>query len=75
MFCCVWVLTDFTHFTRHISLALGVNMWLPSASQATLDMYKLEQLERLRSEIPPTGQWLPILVTDIRSQIKTDSQI
>ena len=32
---------------------------------------KLEQLERLRSEIPPTATWLPILVIHIRSQVKT----
>ena len=32
---------------------------------------KLEQLERLRSEIPPTAPWLPILVVHIRSQVKT----
>ena len=33
--------------------------------------FKLEQLERLRSEIPPTAPWLPILVIHIRSQVKT----
>ena len=32
---------------------------------------KLEQLERLRSEIPPTTPWLLILVIHIRSQVKT----
>ena len=32
---------------------------------------KLEQLERLRSEIPPAAPWLPILVIHIRSQVKT----
>ena len=31
---------------------------------------KLEQLERLRSEIPPAAPWLPILVIHIRSQVK-----
>ena len=31
---------------------------------------KLEQLERLRSEIPPTAPWLPILVIHIRPQVK-----
>ena len=36
---------------------------------------KLEQLERLRSEIPPAAPWLPILVIHIRSQVKkTQSQ-
>ena len=29
-----------------------------------------QQLERLRSEIPPAVPWLPILVIDIRSQVK-----
>ena len=32
---------------------------------------ELEQLERLRSEILPAAQWLPILVIYIRSQVKT----
>ena len=32
---------------------------------------KLEQLERLHSEIPPAAPWLPILVIHIRSQVKT----
>ena len=32
---------------------------------------KLEQLERLRFEIPPAAPWLPILVIHIRSQVKT----
>ena len=34
-------------------------------------LVKLEQLERLRSEIPPAAPWLPILVIHIRSQVKT----
>ena len=34
-------------------------------------LWKLEELERLRSEIPPATPWLPILVIHIRSQIKT----
>ena len=29
-----------------------------------------KQLERLRSEIPPTTTWLPIVVIHIRSQVK-----
>ena len=32
---------------------------------------KLEQLEHLRSEIPPAAPWLPILVIHIRSKVKT----
>ena len=32
---------------------------------------QLEQLECLRSEIPPAAPWLPILVIHIRSQVKT----
>ena len=32
---------------------------------------KLEQLERLRSEIPPAALWLPILVIHITSKVKT----
>ena len=32
---------------------------------------KLEQLERLRSEIPPAAPWLPILVIHIRPRVKT----
>ena len=36
-----------------------------------LRQVKLEQLERLRSEIPPAAPWLPILVIHIRSQVKT----
>ena len=35
------------------------------------DNYELEQLERLRSDIPPTAPWLPILGSHIRSQVKT----
>ena len=31
---------------------------------------KLEQLERLRSEDTPTASWLPILLSQIGSQIK-----
>ena len=31
---------------------------------------QLEQLERLRSEIPAAAPWLPILVIHIRSQVK-----
>ena len=34
-------------------------------------LVKLEQLERLRSEIPPAAPWLPILVIHYRSQVKT----
>ena len=37
----------------------------------TLWQLELEQLERLRSEIPPTATWLHILVIHIRSQGKT----
>ena len=33
--------------------------------------HKLEQLERLHSEIPPAAPWLPILVIHIRSHVKT----
>ena len=36
-----------------------------------LSVIQLEQLERLRSEIPPAAPWLPILVIHIRSQVKT----
>ena len=32
---------------------------------------KLEQLECLRSEIPPATPWLPVLVIQIRSKVKT----
>ena len=32
---------------------------------------KLEQLERLHSEIPPAAPWLPTVVIHIRSQVKT----
>ena len=34
-------------------------------------LIELEQLERLHSEIPPAAPWLPILVIQIRSQVKT----
>ena len=37
----------------------------------TVKQRKLEQLERLRFEIPATAPWLPILVIHIRSQVKT----
>ena len=37
-------------------------------------LVKLEQLERLRSEIPPAAPWLPILVIHIRSQETRQSQ-
>ena len=36
-----------------------------------LKLTQLEQLERLRSEIPPTAPWLPILMIHITSQVKT----
>ena len=39
----------------------GVEKWI-----------KLEQLERLRSELPPAAPWLPILVIHIRSQSQTN---
>ena len=39
--------------------------------QTTKFRFKLAQLERLRSEIPPAAPWLPILVIHIRSQVKT----
>ena len=40
-----------------------------------IGMNKLEQLERLRSEIPPPPSlWLPILMIHIRSQVKTRRQ-
>ena len=32
---------------------------------------KLEQLERLHYEIPPTATWIPILAIHVRSQGKT----
>ena len=32
---------------------------------------KLEQLEHLHSEIPPTAPWLPTLMIHIRFQVKT----
>ena len=35
---------------------------------------KLEQLERLRSEIPPAAPWLLILMIHIRPQVKRQSQ-
>ena len=38
---------------------------------AFLDSQKLEQLERLHSEIPPAAAWLPMLVIHIRSKVKT----
>ena len=39
------------------------------------EQWKLEQLERLRSEIPPATPWLPILVIHMSSQVKiTQSQ-
>ena len=41
------------------------------AHQSFNQMDKLEQLERLRSEIPPAAPWLPITVIHIRSQVKT----
>ena len=34
-------------------------------------LIKLQQLERLRSEIPPTASWLPTVVIHIRTQVKT----
>ena len=41
-----------------------------------VQLLKLEQLERLRSEIPPAAPWLPILVIHIRSQVqRRQSQI
>ena len=40
-------------------------------SKQKLKEWELEQLELLRSEIPPAAPWLPILVIHIRSQVKT----
>ena len=40
-------------------------------SRQNTHLFELEQLERLRSEIPPAAPWLPILVIHIRSQVKT----
>ena len=36
----------------------------------TNPIYQLEQLERLRFEIPPVTLWLPILLIHIESQVK-----
>ena len=44
---------------------------LRNYSQMNTKEPKLEQLECLRSEIPPATPWLPILVIRIRSQVKT----
>ena len=43
----------------------------PAISHFATNSHKLEQLERLRSEIPPAAPWLTILVIHIRSQVKT----
>ena len=50
-----------------------VNEYVAIKTLSCFDDYQtqLEQLERLRSEIPPTAPWLPILVIHIRSQVKT----
>ena len=48
-----------------------VNMKAISEVQMKIKQNILEQLERLRSEIPPAAPWLPILVIHIRSQVKT----
>ena len=45
--------------------------WLGAWSAPSHYLNQLEQLERLRPEIPPTTTWLPILVIHIRSQVKT----
>ena len=37
---------------------------------ACITRFKLEQLERLRSEMPPAASWLPLLMIHIRSQVK-----
>ena len=47
-------------------MAVAELIWTTYSGQ-----YKLEQLERLCSEIPPTTTWLPIIVIHIRSQVKT----
>ena len=44
--------------------------WPRSLPPYGLTRPQLEQLERLRSEIPPAAPWLPILVIHIRSQVK-----
>ena len=36
-----------------------------------MHQYKLEQLERLRSENTPAAPWLPVLLIHIRSEVKT----
>ena len=64
MFCWVELIQD-------ISINENMTSRYPSEVQN-----KLEQLESLRSEIPPPSQWLTILVILIRSQVKTkQSQI
>ena len=40
---------------------------------AGTDQKQLEQLKRLRSEIPPVTPWLTRLVIHIRSQVKQDN--
>ena len=49
------------------------NSWIdPSpVSQSLKSVSKLEQLERLHSEIPPAAPWSSILVIHIRSKVKT----
>ena len=58
----VTYIRDFTTFQSPLC------RW-PRVSAGTV-MIKLEQLERLRSEIPPAAPWLPIRVIHTRSQVK-----
>ena len=77
----VWYPLTSNILLRTISLTPGNLLRPSSVSDITraqhfplpdsLMQVKLEQLERLHSEIPPVVPWLPILVIHIRSQVKT----
>ena len=63
-----YVLRTHNRFVRCNSLAPKENDSTP-ANEHFLN--KLEQLERLRSEIPSAAPWLPMPVIHNRSQVKT----
>ena len=76
---CSWEIVNF-FVTKNVSLqvVLTQNLRIHAKCSAiwsgfyiSLCQTELEQLEHLRSEIPPATPWLPILVIHIRSQVKT----
>ena len=61
---------SFDYMQQDLKGSTGIHNYIV-INHPSWDEFKLEQLQRLRSEIPPAAPWLPILVIHIRSQVKT----